>query len=225
MTRVFAYIIRTVGARYRLTGYVPWVSQGKVFFGPCKKTMRPDVDCGDYILGISGAAGGNPRRVLLWMRVVERLTFAEAYDRGKTDSAFRAIRGKAIHVRPHKLVAHVPGDPECYRHIQGAPHSDDWQTDIKGSRDVFLVGGRYSWVAGNEGPEVTEDLVALLRQGIQWKGNSTIRNPLTEHARGRHVLVTGRTAQEIISWVPQMQNPPYFLSGPRTTCIRTCSCN
>src|SRR5947209_8200773 len=104
--RVFAYIINTVGARYRLKGAVPWVSHGKVFFGPCKKRMRPDVQTGDYILGISGAGAGLPGRVLLWMKIDKRMTFKEAYDRGTTDIVFRALRGTAIHVRPRKLSFH-----------------------------------------------------------------------------------------------------------------------
>ena len=95
MPRVFAYIIRTVGPGYRLNGSVPWVSHGRVFFGPCK-------------------GGGLPRRILLWMTVAERLTFKQAYERGRTDKVFRAIRGKAIHVRPRKNGVYSPGVPEFY---------------------------------------------------------------------------------------------------------------
>ncbi len=82
MLRVFAYIISTVGPDYRLIGSVPWVKEGKVFFGPCKKNMRPEVEEGDYIMGISPAGVGRQRRVLLWMRVDKKMTFASAYQRG-----------------------------------------------------------------------------------------------------------------------------------------------
>lgn len=224
--RVFAYIIRTVGAGYWLKGSVPLESHGKVFFGACKKRMRPDVEPGDYILGISGSGAGHPRRVLLWMRVAERLTFRQAYERGKTDKTFRGIRGKAIHVRPRRFAVHFAGEPECYEHINGAPHSDDWRTDIRGSRDVFLVGGRHSWVADSDkAPQVTEELVELLKEGINWKGHATIRNPLTENARGKHAVMTGRAAQEVISRVQRVPKP--FNSSRRRSayaCVRTCSC-
>jgi hypothetical protein len=140
--------------------------------------MRPDVEPGDYIMGISGATAGYPRRVLLWMRVDEKLTFKQAYDRGKTDVVFRAIRGDAIHVRPRRVAVHLPGEPACYEHIRRGPHSDDWRTDIKGERDAFLVGDKASWVLESEGPEVTQELIGLLRKRITW-GQPTIRNPLT----------------------------------------------
>lgn len=100
--RVFAYIIATVDSRYRLTGHVPCVEDGKVFFGPCKRPMRPDVKKGDYVLGISGSAASSPRRVLLWMKVEEAITFMEAWKRGKADRTFRGLRGGAIHIRPRK---------------------------------------------------------------------------------------------------------------------------
>ena len=101
--RVFAYIISTVEQGCRLNGSVPWVTSGRVFFGPCKKRMRPLVEKGDYIMGLSPASVGR-RRVLLWMKVAEKMTFADAYARGKTDKLFRALRGCAIHVRPAKGV-------------------------------------------------------------------------------------------------------------------------
>jgi hypothetical protein len=224
---VFAYIIRTVGAGYRLKGFVPWVSRKKVFFGACKKNMRPNVKRGDYIMGISGSAAGNPRRVILWMRVSETMTFRQAYERGKTDETFRAVRGTAIHVRPRRLAVHFPGDPEGYEHIHGAHHSDDWRADVRGKRDVFLVGGKYSWVIeSDEAPEVTEELVELLKEGIHWRGNATIHNPLTEHAVGKHACVTGRAAQQVITWLGRVRRP-VEASRPRTAsvCNRTCACN
>jgi len=223
--RVFAYIIRTVGAGYRLNGAVPWVSGGKVFFGACKKRMRPDVQPGDYIMGISGAGAGRPRRVLLWMKVDKRMTFKDAYDRGETDKAFRDVRGTAIHVRPRNVPLHHPGDPGCYEHIPGAPHSDEWESDLKGKRDVFLTGTKGSWVAAEKGPEVTAVLVDLLRDGINWKGNVTVTHPLTENARGKHALVVGTTARQIISWIPRGRIGIGSESGPRSACSRKCSCD
>ncbi len=223
MSRVFAYIIRTVGRGYRLTGSVPWVSRGNVFFGPCKKKMRPEVRPGDYIMGISGSGAGMPRRVLLWMQVSEVMTFADAYELGKKDRVFRSLRGPAIHVRRVNGVKFSPGVPECYEHIPGACHADDWHSDVMGNRDAFLVGGEDSWVAEAEGPQVTEFIVDFLREGITWAGTATPKNPLTENAIGKHVLLTGRTAKNLISWVPRLEEPMQS-SRPRRSCVHTCSC-
>jgi hypothetical protein len=222
--RVFAYIIRTVGANYKLTGSVPWVKEGKVFFGPCKKRMRPYVKKGDYVMGISPSGVGEQRRVLLWMRVGEKMTFADAYQRGETDRLFRLARRNAIHVRPRRGTHHVDGVPETYEHIPNADHSSDWRTDIEGERDAFFVGENGSWVAGYGGPVVTQELVDLLRTGVTWKGDATLQNPLTENPRGKHALLKGNAARRVIEWVRKPAKR--LLSSPSTAsrCHRKCSC-
>jgi hypothetical protein len=222
--RVFAYIIASVGPNYKLRGSVPWVKEGKVFFGPCKRYMRPKVEEGDYIMGISPA--GKQRRVLLWMRVGEKMTFADAYERGKTDRLFRLARRNAIHVRPRRDIEHIPGNPSTYEHIPGATHSKDWPKDIeeKGEkRDTFLVGDKSSWAAEQGGPLVTQELIEMIRIGIKGGAGPTIHNPLTQNARGKHALVTGKAAQQIIKWVPE-PSKRLLSSRSRTTCHRTCSC-
>lgn len=221
--RIFAYIISTVGPGFRLIGSVPWIKEGKVFFGPCKKRMRPEIREEDYIMGLSPAGIGTERRVLLWMRVEKTMTFAQAYARGDSTRVFRLARGHAIHVRPKSGVEHIPGDPNSYEHIPGAPHSSDWETDIKGSRDVFISGADGSWVAGKEGPIVTAELVELLRAGITWRGTPTIQNPLTKNPRGKHALLIGDSARRIISWVREPDRR-ILSSSSRTTCQRECSC-
>jgi hypothetical protein len=175
--RVFGYIIATVGPNYELRGSVPWVKEGKVFFGPCKKNMRPEVLVEDYIMGISPAGVGKQRRVLLWMRVKEAMTFAEAYDRGESDRLFLLARRNAIHVRPKIGIDYIPGNSETYEHIPGATHSSDWRTDIKGKKDVCFVGQNGSWVAEKGGPAVTEELVELFREGITWKARQLFKIP------------------------------------------------
>ncbi|MBI4479121.1 MAG: hypothetical protein HY651_03770 [Acidobacteria bacterium] len=222
---VFAYIISTVGKNYQLTGCVPWVTQGKVFFGPCKKKMRPLVRPGDYVMGISPAGIGEQRRVLLWMEVAERMTFAEAYERGRKDKYFLAARRHAIHVRPRKDVKFEPGNPLCYEHIPNAPHRNKWSDDLKGNRDVFLVGAKGSWVAQESGPSVDQELFEMLQEGIRW-GRASLQNPLTENPRGKHAHVMGETVQEILSWLPKMKKT--VLSSDlrnRTVCIAKCPCD
>lgn len=221
--RVFAYVVTTVGRDYKLRGSVPWVVEGKVFFGPCKKKMRPEMKPGDYVMGISPAGVGSHRRVLLWMHIAAAMTFAQAYQRGKDDKLFRFARGNAIHVRPKRGSGEPRGDPGKYEHIPHAPHSSDWRTDIKGKRDVIFVGDSHSWAAEKGGPRVTEELVALLRVGIKWKGKPTIHNPLTENARGKHVLLIGKGANQVIQWVSEPSNR-VLNSGSRTSCHRHCSC-
>jgi len=222
--RVFAYIITTVGSNYELRGSVPWVKEGKVFFGPCKKKMRTHVREGDYIMGISPAGVGEQRRVLLWMRVGEKMAFAEAYQRGETDRLFRLARRNAIHIRPKRGVGHVDGDPDTYDHIPHATHSTDWRTDIKGKRDVFFTGENCSWVAGKGGPVVTEELVDLLREGIPWRGHATVRNPLTENPRGKHALLTWSAARRVIEWIPEPTKRLLSSSSKARCCQRKCSC-
>jgi hypothetical protein len=221
--RVFAYVIASVGPNYKLRGTVPWVKEGTVFFGPCKKNMRPGMRVGDYVMGISPAGVGKQRRVLLWMHIAEAMTFAQAYNRGETDRLFRFARGNAIHVRPKKGVNHVEGDPDTYEHIPRATHSSDWRTDIRGKRDTFFFGDKDSWAAESGGPVVTQELVELLREGIKWRGKPTIQNPLTENARGKHALLTGEFALSVIHWLPRPRKR-LFSSRSRIRCGRHCSC-
>jgi hypothetical protein len=220
--RLFAYIIRTVDSHYRVTGCVPWFENGKVFFGPCKKRMRPEVREGDYIMGISGSTAPHPRRVLLWMRVEERLTFRAAWERGDFDPTFRKLRGMAMHIRPRRVTADVPS-PDCYEHVHGAPHGGDWKNDVKGDRDVFLVGDPSSWLTSADGPEVTSELLEVLRGGITWKGEATLKNPLTNNARGKHVLLTGKLAEQVIRWMPKLMTD-VKTRRDNSACERSCSC-
>jgi hypothetical protein len=221
--QVFAYVIATVGPSYRLNGCVPWVTDGKVFFGPCKSRMRPAARPGDYILGISRCGIGTPRRVLLWMRVMEKMTFAQACWRGEKNGTFKAARGHAIHVRPKEGAEYKPGDLKSYEHISRAPHPHKWRKDIVGRKDVFLVGGKGSWVAEGDGLIVTEHLAELLRKGIDWSGEATVRNPLTQNTRGKHALVTGTAARAILSLIPPVMRT-IRSSGLRTVCVRDCPC-
>ncbi len=222
--RVFAYVISTVSIGYRLVGCVPWVTDRLVFFGPCKKRMRPLVRPRDYIMGVSPTMVGK-RRVLLWMKVADTMTFAEAFKRGRDDRIFRALRGHAIHVRPAKGVPFEEGKPSAYEHIPGAPHPGKWRSDIQGKRDIFLVGGAGSWVAEGEAPAVDRHLVALLQDGLK-NDLATLRNPLGRNPRGKHLLVTGAAARAIISWVPQMKNTvQYSDREARTVCAHKCTCD
>ena len=67
-------------------------------------------------------------------------------------------------------------------------------------------------VSEREGPEITEQIVELLREGVTWRGQATTRNPLTENAVGKHALVTSNIAQQIISRMPRVRTPLRFSS-------------
>lgn len=149
------------------------------------------------------------------------MRFVDAWERGNSDTTFRKLRGKAIHIRPLRRSREIPA-PGCYEHIPGAQHEDDWENDVKGNRDVFLVGEVGSWVASDDGPEVTQELVEALRFGIDWKGNATVKNPLTENARGKHVCLTGSIAQKVILMMPDL--PTTTVKAESTGCQRKCSC-
>ncbi len=221
-SRVFAYIIRTVDSRYRVTGSVPCSEGDKVFFGPCKRQMRPEVKKGDYILGISGSSAPRPRRILLWMKARKPITFKAAWRLGDTDPLFRKLRGGAIHIRPRRGSEALP-TPLCYEHLPGAQHEDDWEDDVRDNRDVFLLGDVGSWIADKNGPEVTPEIVELLKTGITWAGYATPNNPLTQYARGKHALLTGQAANKIISLVPKLK----IVAGKKRRkngCGRNCEC-
>lgn len=195
------------------------------FFGPCKKRMRPEIQEGDYILGISPANAGLVRRILLWMRVKRKMTFGKAYRRGEAEKSFQAARGHAIHVRPKPGRPFQAGKPACYQHIKGAPHQKTWREDLRGERDVLFEGSDDSWVAEATGPVVTEELVALLRSGIKWGAKATVKNPLTQNARGRHAIVTGADATRLVRLIQRPKHTIEF-SDPksRTSCQGSCEC-
>lgn len=149
------------------------------------------------------------------------MRFVDAWKRGKSDATFRKLRGKAIHIRPLKDAEGL-SSPDCYEHISGAQHDADWRSDVSGNRDVFLVGASGSWIAEEDSPEVTQELVEALRVGIDWKGHATIDNPLTENARGRHVLLTGAVAQGVIVSMPKRRT--VSAKGAKSGCQHECHC-
>jgi hypothetical protein len=156
------------------------------------------------------------------MRVEERLTFRDAWERGDFDPTFRMLRGVAIHIRPRRGTADLLS-PDCYEHVLGAPHGDDWKNDVRGDRDVFLVGDPSSWLTSADGPEVTSELLEVLRGGITWKGEATLKNPLTKNAIGKHVLLTGKLAEQVIRWMPRLKAVEKTRRD-NTACKRFCFC-
>lgn len=186
----FIYVITTVGKDYRQSSFpdVPTWHEGRIYFGPCKKPMRPKMMPGDVVFGLSPSKPF-PRRVVFAARLAERLTFAQAYER------FPELHGPKgpIHVRP----AQIPGpsfpDSE-YEHIPGAKHADSWHADLSTrGLDAFFVCepaddclGR--WLGG-AGPAAKGPILEFLRTCQVW-GNagllSTQNNAATEAKPVRH---------------------------------------
>ena len=168
--------------------------EGTIYFGPCKKPMRPKMNVGDYIFGISPSST-RPRRVVFAARIHEKMAFADAYRR------YPKLRGPTgpIHVRP----ARIPGPtfPESeYEHIPGANHAENWRSDISTrALDAFFVCepakeclGR--WLGPNA-PAVAGSILDLLKS-CSVHGNagllSNTNAAATEDAPVRHLkLYTG----------------------------------
>ena len=168
----FIYVVTTVGKDYLQPNpqCVPTWFEGRIYFGPCKKAMRPRMKVGDYVFGIS-PSGKRPRRIVYAARIAEKMTFGQAYER------FPKLRGPAgpIHVQPARMPLSAFPD-SLYEHIPGANHPSDWRSDIRTQElDAFFVCGPAGKVLGRwlgpAGPVVTGGILALLKTCEVW-GNA-----------------------------------------------------
>jgi len=159
----FIYIVNTVTKDYSQKGFsnVPTQYDDRLYFGPCKVSMRPKVNRGDYVFGVSPAKT-HPRRIVFIFHVEECITFGEAYKR------FSDLRGPAgpIHVKPKKGEGSYPYS--SYEHIPGSMHRKSWESDLAPrERDAFLVSSPRSgdlgcWL-GEFGPVVDGEILAFFK--------------------------------------------------------------
>jgi hypothetical protein len=163
MATGFVYVVMTLTRDYIQRDFcnVPNEWGDRLYFGPCKKTMRPKMRSGDYIFGISPSKL-RPRRVLFAAKIEERITFAEAYKR------FRDLRGPEgpIHVRPIQGTGSFPASH--YEHIPDSMHETDWRSDLATPEmDAFFVcSRRVDWQErwlGVYGPEIDNGLLDFLK--------------------------------------------------------------
>ncbi len=153
MSKGFIYVLTTVTKDYVQGAFyhVPTEWKDRIYFGPCKKPMRPKMHEGHWVFGIS-PKNGTPRRIVFVAQIEERITFADAYDR------FPELRGPEgpIHVKP--ISGWGPFPQSSYQHIPGGNHPDNWQTDLaRKDLDAFFVcskreGWRGRWL-GEYWPE------------------------------------------------------------------------
>jgi hypothetical protein len=163
----FIYVLTTVTKHYEQRRFcnVPTEWEDRLYFGPCKIPMRPRMQPGDFVFGISGSAT-NPRRIVFVGQIEERITFAEAHRR------FPDLRGPygPIHVSPLEVPRSALLFPRSsYEHIPGAMHSNSWEADLASRElDAFFVCsapdscvGR--WL-GASGPEIGGDILEFLKK-------------------------------------------------------------
>jgi hypothetical protein len=181
MAKGFIYVVKKLTRDYvqRKFCAVPTFWGERLYFGPCKKPMRPRMQAGDYVFGISDSKL-TPRRIVFIAQIEERIRFAEAYER------FPELRGPEgpIHVKPIPGAGSFPASE--YQHIRGSMHEDGWEDDL-GTRDLdaFFVctqrnGGLGDWL-GRHGPEIDPDILSFL-QTCGLHGTSVPPNTRNEDA-------------------------------------------
>jgi hypothetical protein len=164
MATGFIYVVTTLKRGYVQKAFcnVPTEWGDRLYFGPCKKPMRPKMRPRDHVFGISPSSTPS-RRIVFVAQIEERITFAEAYRR------FPDLRGPEgpIHVRPIDGTGSFPTSD--YQHISGSMHATNWQADLRTpDRDAFFVcvqrnTWRGRWL-GPYGPEIDEEILAFLRR-------------------------------------------------------------
>jgi len=202
----FIYVLSTVSKYYEQWHFcnVPTEWEGRLYFGPCKKPMRPRMGRGDFVFGISGSYT-SPRRVVFVGKIEERITFAEAYNR------FPELRGPngPIHVRPLKVDRTGPFPRSSYDLIPEAMHGDDWEADLASRElDAFFVCSEADGIAGRwlgaSGPENRGEILEFLKtcsvhgrntpQGVQNK-HASINKPIVYRGPKGGDLMTGLHAE------------------------------
>lgn len=191
MATGFIYVVTTLAKDDDQKAFcnVPTEWRDRLYFGPCKRPMRPKMKPGDWIFGISPARVA-PRRIVFVAQIEKRITFAQAYRR------FPGLRGPQgpIHVRPIKGTGRFP---QCsYKHIDGAMHEKEWERDLASPElDAFFIcfrrdGWRGRWL-GASGPKIDDGILAFLKT-CSLHGRSGMLNAQNTHATLRNPICRGR---------------------------------
>jgi hypothetical protein len=235
----FIYVVATLTGTYRQRAFcnVPTEWGDRLYFGPCKRSMRPRMQPGDFVFGLSPSSPA-PRRLVFAAEIEERISFAEAYQR------FPDLRGPAgpVHVRPTGAAGALPGSG--YEHIDGAMHPDEWKLDLATpALDAFFVcRRRQGWVGrwlGPDGPVIDAELLQFLKTcAVYGKAgrlsdrneDATLGNPVA-HGRlytGLHLetnepgkllsLCESKLASSLTS---TPASPPVLRQTPASGCART----
>ena len=164
MSKGYIYVVKTATNSYCQENFfnVPTEYKGKIFFGACKKGMRPKLKKGDFIFGVSPSKP-KPRKILFAAKIEDKVTFAEAYKR------FPFLRGPKgpIFVKPVNR-PHESFPESNYEHIKGSTHKDVWMKDIKTpDLDCFLVCEKTNtWIGrwlGEHGPIIDDEIISFFK--------------------------------------------------------------
>lgn len=180
MVEVRVYIMGGNEEPDRITCMVPFSSgKGRIFFGPCMKSIRrdfrkrdPNPGEGIYLVGINNATKRKDRnwvdgkrkiRKILWAgRVTGIMTFGEAYSKLKGDPGFKEMVKRddsPLHVKPIRKGRRLAG----YKH-RSTYHGDKekWIKDfmvvqggtVKNDQRVMLKGDELRLKAGYDAVDV-----------------------------------------------------------------------
>lgn len=215
-------------------GTAPCLAAGLITLSNCNRTARIWADEEDWIIGVSAAAtkaSGCPAAIAHAFEVAERLSFRDAWERGRKDKRF--LRRRGGEAAPNRQTEWVcqwqkiasddprtdvdpPGDIHVrptrrgYVHIPGAVHDDRWKNDIKGP---YLVGSSRSVYLGR-GLEYPKSLAAIFRRQYRDAG-ITQRTPVGSKARTPK-KIEGDDAEEYVEVLLELLSefesqpvPPY----------------
>lgn len=173
--RAYFYIINSLDDDYESTGTAPDGTGGILTLATEKPQIRSAVEPNDYVVGISRAIAGKPRRVIFAMKVGEVISFREAWERGESDPAWAGKRGgvanpagerRLVLAEEGPVIAgdiHVkPGRKGGYEHISRAVHAFTWRKDVEGNRDRYVVGDPSSRYWGPQGAVITDEIACIL---------------------------------------------------------------
>lgn len=181
----------------------PSASGDLLYFGPCKRRMRPRMNKGDYIFGISSSKT-QPRRIVFAARINDCITFAEAYHR------YPALHGPdgPIHVRPIEGAGTFPRS--SYEHIAGSMHRKKWERDLASPKlDRFFICcpqiGGSAWL-GASGPAIDRDHPEILdflnschlNGNANRRNNGSWRNPIAEGGQYRGLHLETQNAEKLL---------------------------
>lgn len=174
--RGFIYVVTTVGKDYQQSDCrrdVPTVWEDRLVFGPCKVNMRPKMNLGDYIFGIS-PSGAGIRRIVFAAKITEVLRFEDASIKYQEDWTASGIT--PICVKPVSKNNRIGMFPiSHYDHLVGAKHTDSWKKDIptKQHDRCFIcepVITELPWLGG-KGPATSGRILNFLKSCELWGSN------------------------------------------------------
>lgn len=264
MSTGFIYVVATARCNYCQCGplltppdyhEVPLDDGGKLFFGFCKQFMRPRMNVGDFIFGIS-PSGRKPRRIIFAVQIDKDITFAQAYHsypRFRTQPCVRNPHGVLVPCNPGIIEVEpvrrlgFPYPHDRYQFICGSIHDGIWDKHLL-KRDAFFVcepatcptnGVKLpSWLGPN-GPDIADpNIFSFLQSCSVWgqgnHGRGAMRsatNAAATHKRpvgggtGRGLHLETNNPQQLIGLICQAMQEVGHGLPPQQPVVPDCSGN